>query len=271
MPYIKTRPNLNLYYEIKGRGEPILFIHGWAGDITIWQEQIDFFAKKFLTVALDLPGHGKSSWEKSDLNQLSSDIYSFLNQINLEKINLVAVSFGGLIALKFSLMYPEKIGRLILVDSAAKFLSSEGKEGLRLSQIEKMSVMLDENYLGALLVFTRLLFTEEERRLINFKKIWNILTKKEPMPQKQALQAFLKILQEEDLRPILAKIDAPVLIINGEKDVICPQAKAKELADNLPNARLRIIENSGHMPFLTKPGIFKSILTDFIVYDRVDR
>lgn len=270
MPYIKTRTNLRWYYEVKGKGEPLLFIHGWAGDLEVWYQQISFFSKRFQTIAVDLPGHGKSSWEESNLNQLAGDIEFILNQINIPKITIVALSLAGLIALKFALMFPEKVERLILVDTAARFASDSEKEGITLAQIDNLSSRLEKDYMGALLFFTRSQLTKEERNMVNFKTVWDILTQKEVLPQKKALQFFLDILKTEDLRLILPKIEAPALIVGGEKDTICGKVKAEELQANLQHASLKFIKNGGHLPFLTQPALFNKILEDFIVNGKAD-
>jgi pimeloyl-ACP methyl ester carboxylesterase len=270
LPFIKTRPNLIWHYQVKGKGKPLLFIHGWAGDLELWQQQIDFFSKSFKTIALDLPGHGKSTWVESDLNLLSSDIDFILKKINIEKVTLIVVSLAGLIALKFALMFPEKLERLILVDTAAKFVAESEKDGLTLAQIERESSLLEKDYVVALLNFTHALPTEEERKMVNFKKVWHLLTLKEILPQKKALQYFLNILKNEDLRAILPKIETPTLIISGEKDPICGKVKAEELKAQIPNAYLKFIKNGGHMPFVTQPDIFNRILEDFIINGRVD-
>jgi Predicted hydrolases or acyltransferases (alpha/beta hydrolase superfamily) len=161
MPYIKTQQNLKWYYEEKGKGAPILFIHGWAGDSGVWYQQISFFSKKFKTIVFDLPGHGKSSWEESNLNQLAGDIDFILNEINIPKITIVALSLAGLIALKFALMFSEKMERLILVDTAARFVSDSEKDGITLAQIDKLSSRLEKDYFGALLFFTRSQLTKQ--------------------------------------------------------------------------------------------------------------
>jgi pimeloyl-[acyl-carrier protein] methyl ester esterase len=269
LPYIKTRPDLNLYYRLEGKGKSIFFIHGWAGDSNVWQQQIDFFSKRYKTIALDLPGHGKSNWRKSDLKDLSMDIKFILDKQKVEKINLVAASFSGLVALQFASAFPGMLERLILVDTAAKFLSEDEKCGITEQQIKKLAVLIEENFVMGLLVFARSLFTMEERKLQDFKEAWEISTHKVILPKKIALRELLNILLENDLRPILPNIKTPTLIVSGEKDYICGKPKAEELMKGLPNAVLKFIEGSGHLPFLTQPDIFNKILEEFIVNGKI--
>lgn len=270
MPYITTRKNLKWFYKLKGEGVPLLFIHGWAGDLNIWQQQISFFSKNYQTIALDLPGHGKSSWEQSDLNQLAYDIEDIIKQINIKKVTIIALSLGGLIALKFALMFPENIERLVLVDTAAKFVSDSEKEGITLKQIESLSLLLERDYVLGLLFFSRSLFTEEEKKMPAFPSALGALIQRESPPKKEALQEFLKIIKNDDLREILPRITTPTLIVSGEKDYICAKPKAEELKSNLPNAFLKFIKNGGHVPFLTQPNIFNRILEDFLINGKVN-
>jgi len=130
---------------------------------------------------------------------------------------------------------------LVLVDTAARFVAESEKDGLTLAQIEREFKLLEKDYIKALLTFTHALSTEEERKMVNFKKVWQLVTLKEILPQKNALQYFLNIMKNEDLRAILPKIETPTLVINGEKDPIVGKVKAEELKAQIPNAYLKFI------------------------------
>ncbi len=269
MPYITTRKNLKWYYEVKGKGEPILFIHGWAGGLNIWQQQIDFFSKGFLTIALDLPGHGKSSWQESNVKQIAFDIALILDRIRIEKATIIAVSFGGLIAIQFAYAFPDRVKRLILVDTAAKFLSCQHRGCLDEAQIDKLYSLLDKDYVGAILMFARSLFTPEERAMLTFKKGWQLLTHNMGLPNKSALRKFLKIIKEEDLQGVLPQIESEALVVAGQNDYICCPAKAHALQKGLAHAGVCIIEKCGHLPFLTQPELFNKIVKEFIENGKV--
>ncbi|MDP2939195.1 MAG: alpha/beta hydrolase [Candidatus Omnitrophota bacterium] len=264
MPYIKTRQNLIWHYKLKGKGKALLFIHGWGADLGVWQQQLDFFSKHYKTVAVDLPGHGMSGWRKIALEGLSKDINFILNKIGIDRLTIIAASLGGLIALKFASMFPERLERLILVDTAARFPCENEKEGITKAEIKKLSNLLDKDFTRALLYFARSIFTNEERRMYDYKKGWDILTRRIILPQKRALKEYLRILEVEDLSAILPQIKVNTLIINGEKDYICSPQKAKMLRNALPAAQLKIVKNCGHLPFLSQPKIFNQILEEFL-------
>ncbi len=168
-------------------------------------------------------------------------------------------------------MFPEKLDKLILVDSAAKFLSLDMKDGITKSQVEKISLLLEQDFIRALLAFARTLFTLEEKKADNFKNVWKDLTRKAVLPRKIALKEYLNIIEREDLREVLPSIKTQTLIISGEKDYICGKKKAKELRDNIPQAKLKFIKGCGHLPFLSKPDVFNKILEEFLIYGNYTR
>lgn len=112
--FIKVKGH-QIYYEDAGVGEPVFFIHGGYLDQTIWDQQVDFFNKKgFRTIRFDDVGHGKSKAGQSDL--YGYEIISALaDTFGLEKINLIGLSWGAMLATDYALEYPEKTRRLILI------------------------------------------------------------------------------------------------------------------------------------------------------------
>ena len=72
--------DIELFYEVRGEDEPIIFSHGWMCDCSVWNSQIEFFSKKYKVIAYDQRGHGKSDKPKADysIETLSNDLYSFI-------------------------------------------------------------------------------------------------------------------------------------------------------------------------------------------------
>jgi len=114
--------DVELYYEIHGEGEPIIFSHGWMCDCSVWNSQINFFSKKYKVIVYDHRGHGKSDKPKANysIETLSNDLYSIIKELNLDKVTLVGHSMGGMTALTFALNHPDKVSKLILVGTSAK-------------------------------------------------------------------------------------------------------------------------------------------------------
>ena len=141
MPYIKAPSSILWRYISRGDSKDVLlFIHGWAGDSSIWYRQLDYFSDRFRTVSLDLPGHGKTSWQDIDFESLIEDIIFICQELKLKEITIFGLSFGGQIAIKLALK-ASFVRKLVLVDTTPKFIKEDGfKAGLTSSEVKKLSI-----------------------------------------------------------------------------------------------------------------------------------
>lgn len=263
MPFIKTNSGLNWHFHSRGEGEPVLFIHGWSFDGSIWLKQIDDFLSSYRVVILDLPGHGHSDYKKE--TDLIKDISFIVRELNLGKVNLVGHSFGGFLSLKLALQYPELIKNLVLIGAPAKFMSSKDYSfGLREKEISKLRSFLLEDYPDILLVFMRWLFTAQERKRKEFREVWNVLSKRKIWPQKEAMADFLSIIEKDEVRENLKGLKIPTLIISGESDPICRAESMHYLGEQIKNSKVELFKGCGHLPFLTKFEEFNSLVKGFL-------
>lgn len=260
-----TKSGINWNYESTGQGEAIVFIHGFGGSLQWWSKQKLFLEKDYQVICMDLPGHGQSSWLTMDLQKMASDLAEILRSLNLGQINLVASSFGGLIALELYRMISEQVSRISLVGSIPKFARTLSyPAGLDINMIRKLSQQFEGDYAAVLDMFFRSLFTLQERESPAFKEVKE-LRKTEGLPQKEALKAFLEILEKADLRDRLSMIICPVQLIVGEEDYICPKETMLWVQQHTLNARLDFINGGGHLPFLTKPEPYNELLENFLI------
>src|SRR3989338_726223 len=226
MPHIKVYSGINWHYDIEGRGEHLLFLHGWGVDKRIWRQQSKFFSQYYRVMTIDLPGHGKSGWKK---------------------INLDAV-----------------IKRLVFVGSMPKFSrSADYPHGLDVNKMRKLGGQLDSDYPSVVNVFFRSLFTREERQTRRFKWLQKF-RQFEGVPMKQALVEYLDILEQEDLREVLKKVHVPIQFINGRDDEICNKETVTFLKKVRPESRFDFFEQCGHFPFLSKPYEFNQVVEEFL-------
>ncbi|HEY1871024.1 MAG TPA: alpha/beta hydrolase, partial [Chitinophagaceae bacterium] len=108
-----------LYYEKKGTGPPLVFLHGLCLDHRMWQQQIDHFSKSYTCINLDLRGFGRSSVPTTTSYSFHEDIRILLDSLHIkDPVVLIALSMGGKAAVNFSLAYPEKTKALVLADVA---------------------------------------------------------------------------------------------------------------------------------------------------------
>jgi pimeloyl-ACP methyl ester esterase len=263
--YVKAQLGHQIYYETYGHGEPILFIHGFGGSLRWWDQQKEFFEKDYQVIVVDLPGHGQSSWKPVGLLEMASGIHHLLTTLGLHRVNIVASSFGGLVALSLYRLMPEDITRMSFVGSLPKFARDASyPAGLEIEKIRKLSQQFDGDYASILEIFFRSLFTMQERESEAFKKV-KLMRQRELLPKREALKTFLDILEKADLRDRLSSIVCPVQLIVGEEDYICPKEVMEWVQEHMPNARLDFIAKAGHLPFLTKVKEYNDLLENFII------
>jgi 3-oxoadipate enol-lactonase len=118
---------VKLFYEDKGQGKPIVFLHGYVGDIEDWRAQINYFSPKYRCLALDQRGRGKGEAPKTkeeySFTLFVDDVYKWVRKLKVEKFVLVGHSLGGMIAQGFVLAHPEMVEALVLTDTSSGSMS----------------------------------------------------------------------------------------------------------------------------------------------------
>jgi pimeloyl-ACP methyl ester esterase len=265
MPYITTDKKITWHYEVLGEGDVLVFLHGWAASSRVFVQQAEYFSQKNKVILVDLPGHGKTSWQEISFDAVADEINVLLQKINVASFSLVGSSMGGVVALKLCARFPEKIKRLVMVGSLPQFCRSPGMPlGLDRAQFEKLKSQLAHKYPSILDIFFRSLFTIEERESQKFQWLHQF-RREEDVPSKDALVYFLDKLGTEDLMPILKEIKIPALFIAGAQDYICPSDSLAFLKNILPRIHFHVIEQSGHFPFLIRSTEFNQAVEKFLL------
>lgn len=264
MPYLKTPRGLIWHYEAEGNGPTILFLHGFGVNSRIWRQQYKHFSGQYRVIAVDLPGHGKTDWQKVTLKCIAQDVEFLLTELGCQKIGIIASSFGGLLALKIIELNNIAVKFLVFVGSQPKFCRSDDYPfGLESERIEKLSSQLQSDYPSIVNIFFRSLFTRQERESRRFKWI-QTFKKTDDIPSQEALLGLLTILEQEDMRAIFFSLNLPILFVNGTEDYICQKGFYESLENKIPLARFSWFERCGHFPFLSQPHEFNQEVEKFL-------
>ncbi len=264
MSFIVANSGIRWHYNIQGEGKPLVFIHGWGVNMLIWRQQFKYFSQSYKVLTVDLPGHGKTNWQKESLQSIALDFYSVLDELELDKVTLVCSSMGGLIGLRLFEIAPLAIERLIFVGSQPKFARSHDYPyGIDVERIRRLSSQVNTSYPSIINIFFRSLFSHEERQSRRFKWL-QTFRKTDIIPEQGALVEWLDVLEKEDLRSVFHAIDLPMQFIYGDEDYICPPELLVYLKEKFPKARFDILQKCGHFPFLSKPHEFNQALENFL-------
>ena len=224
--------DIKMYYEIYGKGEPLLLIHGNGGSINNFSGQIDYYAKKYQVIVVDSRAHGKSIDTGDSLNyeMMAEDFNALLEELKIKSCYVIGWSDGGNCGLLLAIHHPDKVKRLAITGANIAIDSSA---------IANDVVSIDQ--LGPLYKLEQ---TPEIKNTIKITKLLLMLP-----------NISLKQLQS---------IKCPTLVIGGDHDVILPK-HIMLIADNIPQSTLWIIPNSGHSTLIKYKELFNKTVGDFFI------
>lgn len=238
-----------LSYDDHGRGDSVVFLHGFPLDRRIWQAQLAALSDHHRVLAPDFTGFGRSvNNEPFTIESLASNIHTFVEQLGAKPCVLVGLSMGGYVALAYAKHYPDDLRGLILVDTKAEADNVQQKEG-RAKMIELAKSQ------GAMAVAEQMMpkmlapGTQQSRPEV-VKSLRRIMEDCNPQTIQYALAAMR---DRPDRSGELASIKVPTLVIVGEADAITPPEGAEKMAGAIPGAKLEIIRGAGHMSPMEQP------------------
>jgi len=239
---------INIHYESTiGNSLPMVFIHGAGGSSQLWSEQLASFDHQYTSLALDLPGHGKSEGSLlSSIGDMADFMNDFSGALGLEKFVLVGHSMGGAIAQEFALQYPEKLRGLVLISTGARLKVSQEILGtLAAGQMP----FKDVNHLYGS-------STPDNKREEALREM-NEVSPAVYGADFEACNKFDRVVNVE-------KIKVSSLLIVGDEDVMTPIKYSQFLSSHLPNSQLRIIKGAGHMCMQEKPTEVTEEIESFV-------
>jgi 3-oxoadipate enol-lactonase len=250
---------VDLAYGEAGQGSPLVLLHGLGSSRNDWLLQLPVFIARYRTVAVDLRGHGGSPKPPGPyrLTQLAADVAQVLRRIDAYPAHVLGISLGGAVALQLALDFPDLVRSLVLVNTAARFVSDGWQQ--RLMGVKRMaSVYLFGMDRVAEAVATRL-FPKPEQTQLRRETVERIRNN-----DLAAYRATLWAIARFDVRARLGEIACPTLIVAGDADTTVPVASKRLLAERIPHSRLEIIADSGHATPVDRPEAFNRVVVQFL-------
>ncbi|MCI3243369.1 alpha/beta fold hydrolase [Streptomyces spinosisporus] len=236
----------------EGDGVPLVFIHGWTANRHRWDHQMTHFARTRRVIRLDLRGHGDSGGKGvRTIAELAEDVTALLDHLDVERAVLVGHSMGGMIAQTITLDQPERVERLVLVDSISRMTYSRGR-GLLMgaSTLVPFKLFIAANIRRA---FAPGFPREQVRAYI---KASADTPRDVVMPLYGAMRAF-------DVLDRVGDIRVPTLMVHGYHDIQLPLRQMLRMAKAYPDAVVRIID-AGHELPVEKPAELTTALDQFL-------
>lgn len=251
---------ITIAYSDRGTGLPIVFLHAFPLNRTMWAPQEEALSSQFRIVTIDLRGHGESDaplWGYT-LEQSADDVTALLDQLSIREAVFVGLSMGGYILFAFYRKYAARVKGLILADTKAQGDTAEGKEGrFQMAQTaykkgpSAIADMMLPKLLSPTTIQTNPGLTRHVRAMIEGNQISGIVGD------------LMAMAERPDSVPLLGQITCPTQIIVGELDQATPPSDSKLMAELIPHARLAIIPNAAHLANLEQLEAFNDIVVTF--------
>lgn len=235
---------VDLFVEEYGQGTPVVFLHGYPLDRSIWLPVAHLLEDKGRIILPDLRGYGQSPDGDGphSMRLYAEDIVKLLDRMGLEKVVLLGHSMGGYAALAFARAYPQRLAGLGLIATQADADTPEKRQArlLTAGKVRKRGIQQAINGMASKLTKDELLQKQLDELMGKIKA--------------ETASASLRAMAERpDATPWLPGIKVPALVIAGGEDQIIPKAKADTLVKLLGKSWMVEIPTAGHMPMLEAP------------------
>ena len=255
----KMRVNgIELYCEVAGEGEPVLFLHGLGSSSAGWQLQREAFTRDYQMIMPDIRGHGRSDKPPGPYTMalLAADIAALLDGLDIPAVHVVGLSLGGMIGFQMVVDCVERVRSLTAVNTGPEVVPRTFKERRTIWARQLMVNLFSMERIAETLGGR--LFPEPEQAQLRQMAVEAFAAN-----DKAAYKAATGAILGWSVRDRLREIRCPVLLISSDMDYTPVSTKEMYLAE-LPGARLVVIENSRHAVALDQPAAFNAAVLEFL-------
>jgi len=245
-----------------GEGPLVVFLHGIGGNRTNWHDQLAVFAKEFHAASWDARGYGLSDDYDGPLDfaDFAHDLRRVLDHFRVAKAHLCGLSMGGRILQDFYPRYPDRVATLVLCDTFpgfdASFTPEKRAEFVRL---RKEPLVQGKEPKDIAPVVAKTLIGPKSSPAA-FQRLVDSMT----MLHKESYIKTVEATTHYDRTADLPNIAVPTLLVFGGDDRLTPPAIGERMANEIPDSRLVVIQDAGHLPNIERPEAFNAVVLDFL-------
>jgi 3-oxoadipate enol-lactonase len=253
--------DVECYFELEGSGQPLLLIPGWGTTCRTWDAVAPTLSPKLSLIKVDNRGVGQSRSKRQPtrMSDFSADLIELLDYLQLDRVHVLGLSLGGVIAQRLAVDHPSRVNRLVLVSSTHQFgpyltgLAELVARALRRFSLRDFVRTVD-------LLATSPRFMDDnhwkmEQSLDQTCKLYG---------SRLGVARQLRSLGNSSFRPDEYQISAPTLMVSGGYDPIIPACYARKTASMIPGSRYLLLPNCGHNPFFEQPENIASKVLGFL-------
>lgn len=260
MPIIHVN-KLDLWYEDQGEGFPLVFLHAFSVDHSMWLPQIMAFSKAgYRVICVDQRGHGSSSAPPAPYNipQMTADIHELIERLDLGRVCVIGLSMGGRVAMQLGISYPADLKALVLVSTK----SEPAREvGVELQMLEDLAFRE-----GVFQAVSKWYERPNYKKLAlaDPQMVKRMLDKWKDKSPDGFVGSARAILEMEPMSPCLGEIFAPTLAVAGDLDIPC-HSFVELYRGSIPHCSVEYIPNAAHFLNVEQPDLFNQKLFEFLV------
>ncbi|MFX1484378.1 MAG: alpha/beta fold hydrolase [Promethearchaeota archaeon] len=259
MPVSKLN-GVEIYYEIHGEGDPVIFGNGVFSNTLGWVYQVPEFSKEYQVILYDMRGQGQSEKpeEPYTFDLHAEDQKALLEDLGISKVHHVGISYGAELGLVFALKYPEMVKSLVVCSAVSHV-------GILLNEMCQLWRSVCELGNPDIFYHATVPLNFGEPFIEKNTKILEQAKERYGHLEYPALVRLIDGFLQLDVTGQLHKIKIPTLVIGGEKDILKPAYPySKLIHDILPNSEMMVVKDSGHAITFEKPEEFNRIVLDFL-------
>lgn len=259
---MKARINdIDLAYSDEGQGPPVVFLHAFPLNRTMWAPQVVELSERYRVVTIDLRGHGESDapmWRYT-LDRFAEDVHGLLAHLGITRATFVGLSMGGYILFALYRKHPALFQALVLADTRATADTPEAKAA-RFSMAQ-IAYRRGASAIADLMLPKLLSPAACENRADLRDHVCGIITGN----QVSGIVGDLMAMEERpDSTPLLSTIPVPTLVIVGDEDLASPPEEVEAMAQQIPGATFVQIPRAGHLSNMENPAAFNEALLSFL-------
>ena len=250
--------DIDVHYETKGTGEPLLLIHGLGSSTEDWEPQLPDFASHFCVITYDVRGHGRTDKprERYSVKQFADDAAALLQHLGVGPAHVLGISMGGMIALQLAVDHPKTVKSLTIVNSGPELVLRTWRQRLAIYSRFPIVRLMGMRKMGELLATKLLPGPAHASARDTFVERW---ARNDPSAYLRALRALIGW----SVASRLGSIVAPTLVITADQDYT-PVPFKEEYTAKVPGARLVVVPDSRHMLPVERPAEFNRAALEFL-------
>lgn len=248
--------DININHIIEGEGDDVIVLHGWGANINTVMSIVNTIKDRFRVHAIDLPGFGESEEPKFAIDgfEYAEILREYMDKKGIKKAILIGHSFGGKLSIILGSRYPERVEKIILINSAGLIPNRSIKYYLKVYSFKALK-----------LLYRNLIFWEkDDKKMEKFYKKFGSTDYKDAGG---VMREILVKVVNENLEGLLSDIKAPTLLIWGDEDTATPLYMGEKMEREIKDSGLVVLKGTGHYSYLDDYIRFKAVIRSFLNYN----